>query len=113
MEETCLEEGPAVNFERATLEIANTDREFRRQPLGLLITIFNHFYQKICEKINLAVYMHFFDFSCQTVDGDRGRCVEAKFGFEKCMQCAIQAYRCSYIFHRQKRGRGKSDKRLH
>ncbi|XP_071561736.1 tumor protein p63-regulated gene 1-like protein isoform X1 [Temnothorax nylanderi] len=25
MEETCLEEGPAVNFERATLEIANTD----------------------------------------------------------------------------------------
>ncbi|XP_012530453.1 tumor protein p63-regulated gene 1-like protein isoform X2 [Monomorium pharaonis] len=25
MEETCLDEGPAVNFERATLEIANTD----------------------------------------------------------------------------------------
>jgi len=43
MEETCLEEGPAVNFERATLEIANTDREFRRESLRLSITIFNHF----------------------------------------------------------------------
>lgn len=41
MEETCLEEGPAVNFERATLEIANTDREFRRQ--GPSIIIFNNF----------------------------------------------------------------------
>jgi len=28
MEETSLDDGPAVNFERATLEIANTDCKF-------------------------------------------------------------------------------------
>lgn len=44
MEETCLEDGPAVNFERATLEIASTDRESRRPVSpGLTMTVFNNF----------------------------------------------------------------------
>lgn len=33
MEETSLDDGPAVNFETATLEIANTDRKFYCQFL--------------------------------------------------------------------------------
>lgn len=33
MEETCLDDGPAVNFETATLEIANADRKFYREFL--------------------------------------------------------------------------------